>query len=138
MKNYLKRSDGFSLTEVIVAIFLLGIVILVIASLPQTINLISLSQTESEVREVAAKKLSDVRLTGYDNLPIGTTNFSDSRLNGLSGLSAVMEVVDCPLTICPEGNAVKLKQVTITIDWNENNAAKHFQLDTLVGQGGLK
>lgn len=136
MKTSIKTAAGFSLVEVIIAIFLIGAIVLVIANIPQAIRLITSSQSESKVREVAAKRLSDVRLTGYDNLPVGTTNFSDPRLNSLAAVSAVTTVVDCPLIICPGGELVK--QVTISIDWNENGTDKNFQVITLIGKGGLK
>jgi hypothetical protein len=132
------KSAGFSLAEVLVAIFLLGMMVLVIANIPQALSLVATSQAESKAREIAAKKLSDIRLTGYDNLPLGVTNFSDSRLNELNAATAVMTVIDCPLATCPEGDIVKLKQVTIAIDWSEDNEAKHFQVNTLIGKGGLR
>ena len=116
MKTALKQS-GFSLVEVIIAIFLAGAMVLVIANIPQAIRLITLSRSESIVREVAARKLEDMRLTGYDNLAAsGTSNFSDPRLSSLAAVSATSTVIDCPVSLCPGGEAVK--QVTISIDWN--------------------
>ena len=136
MRSPLKNSAGFSLAEVIIAITLLGIMVFVIANIPQAIRIISSSQVESKVREVVAKKMEDIRLTGYDNLPIGTTNFSDPRLSSLTAVSAVTTVVDCPAAVCAGGEPIK--QVTIEIAWNENNNDKNFQVVTLVGKGGLK
>lgn len=136
MKTSIKTAAGFSLVEVIIAIFLIGAIVLVIANIPQAIRLITSSQSESKVREVAAKKLEDTRLTGYDNLATGISNFSDPRLNSLAAVSAVTAVDVCPLTICPGGESVK--QVTISIDWSENGADKNFQVVTLIGKGGLK
>lgn len=137
MKTPLKESAGFSLIEVLIATFLIGAAVLVIANIPQTIRLISISGSESKVREVAAKKLEDIRLIGYDNLAAdGTTNFSDPRLNGLSGATATSTVIVCPVSLCSGGEAVK--QVTISISWNEGGDHKNFEVVTLVGKGGIR
>jgi prepilin-type N-terminal cleavage/methylation domain-containing protein len=132
----IKKQSGFSLVEVIIAIFLVGAIILVIANIPYAIRLITASQTESLVREAVAKKLEDLRLTGYDNLATGNTTFTDARLNKLSGILAATNVIDCPVMICPSGEAAK--QVTISVSWSENNSPKSFKIMTLISKGGLK
>lgn len=131
-----QKQFGFSLVEVIIAIFLAGIMVLVVANIPQAIRLISSSQSESKVREVAAKKLEDTRLTGFDNLAYGTTNFSDPRLNSLPAVTAFTTIAECPVSLCPSSEQVK--QVTISISWNENSIKKNFEIVTLVAKGGLK
>lgn len=131
------NNRGFSLVEVIIAIFLIGAMVVVIANIPQAVRLITLSKSESIVREVAAKKLEDMRLTGYENLPAdGVSNFSDPKLSSLAGVSATSDVVVCPAALCPGGEAVK--HITISISWNEGPDRKNFELETLIGQGGIK
>lgn len=132
----LNKQLGFSLVEVVIAIFLVGAIVLVVANIPHAIQLITASQSESLVREAAAKKLEDFRLTGYDNLATGNANFIDPRLSKLPAVSATTSVIDCPLLLCPSGEAVK--QVTISINWNENNSPKNFKIVTLISKGGLK
>lgn len=131
------NNRGFSLVEVIIAIFLIGAMVFVIANIPQAIRLVTLSQSESLVREIAAKKLEDMRLTGYENLAAdGVTNFSDPRLSDLTGVSATSNVVDCTVSGCAGG--VDVKEVTISIGWSENGTAREFEIVTLVGKGGLR
>lgn len=122
--------------ELLIVIFLSGIMVLVIANIPGAINLVTSGGDESKVREVAAKKLEDIRLTGYDNLANGTTSISDSRLKSLHNVLASTVVTDCPVTVCK--NSEQVKQVKITVSWSQNNEPKTYQIITLVGKGGLR
>lgn len=131
-----KGSAGFSLVEIIVGIFLVGLIVLVIGNLPNAIKLVSSSQSELILREVAAKKMEDIRLAGYDSLANGTTTIVDSRMNKLDGVSGHTVISDCPQNICTGGQ--QIKQVKITITWNEEGEPKTYQLVTLVGKDGLR
>ena len=132
-----ETQTGFSLVEIIIALFLVGMIVIVISNLPNAVNLVTSSQSDSIIREVAAKKMEDIRLAGYDNLPENsTTAINDTRLNKLPGVAAHTVISDCPVSVCP-GNE-EVKQVQITISWNENGEAKTYQLETLVGRGGVK
>lgn len=117
-------------------IFITGIIVYVIANIPQAIRLITGSQSETKVREVAAKKIEDIRLSGFDNLANGTTAISDPRLNSLQSVSASTVVADCSVAVCANGE--EAKQVTVTISWSEQNNPKIFQLVTLVAKDGLR
>jgi len=45
-------------------------------------------------------------------------------------------ISDCPQGVC-SGNEL-IKQVKITINWNENSEPKTYQLVTLVAKDGLR
>lgn len=135
-KTALTNSNGFSLIELIIVIFLAGAILLVIANIPQVIRLVTGTKYESIVREVTAKKIEDVRLTGYDNIANGTTSISDPRLNSLPNLAGTALIEDCPLSICTNGELAK--QVTITFTWSDNSEPKRFSVVTLVSKGGLR
>jgi len=138
MKKFLAfNSSGFSFVEVIIAIFLCMAMLFVIANIPQAIRLISLSQSESTVREVAARKLEDLRFAGYENIPAdGIKNFNDPKLLKLTSANATTNIIDCEISGCAGG--AKVKKVTISIDWRESGKSKNFQLVTFVGKGGIK
>lgn len=129
---------GFSLIEVLIAIFITGAIVLVVANIPQVIRLVTLSQSELKVREVAAKKIEDLRFTGYDNLGNGTTAVSDNKLNGLTNASGTVIISDCTSeqTLCSNGEFAK--KVAVTITWDENTEPKRFSITTIVAKGGLR
>lgn len=130
---------GFSLVEVIMGVFITGVMVIVIANIPQAMKLIRGSQSESKVREVVAKKIEDIRLSGYDNLGNnlpGGTPINDPKLNSLANVSGTVLIGDCPPEICTNGELVK--NVTIAVTWTENANPKRFSVSTLVAKGGLK
>jgi len=135
MRN-LNKQIGFSLVEVIIGLSLIGMIIVVISNLPNTINLVTNSQNETKVRVVVAKKLEDIRIAGYSSLENGTTPITDNRLNGLTGVLASQVIVDCPSELCVNGELVK--KVTMTVSWNESGSPKTFQIVTLISSGGLR
>lgn len=130
---------GFSLVEIIMGVFITGVMVIVIANIPQAMKLIRGSQSESKVREVVAKKIEDIRLSGYDNLgnnlPDGTP-INDPKLNSLANVAGTVLIGDCPAQVCANGELVK--NVTITVTWTENANPKRFSVSTLVAKGGLK
>ena len=131
-----QRQIGFSLIELVIAISIIGVIAVVIGNLPNAINLVTSSQSESKVREVAAKRIEDIRLAGYDSLANGTTAISDPRLNHLNNVSASTVITDCPAEVCT--NDELIKQVRLTVSWNEGGEPKTYQLVTLVAKEGLR
>lgn len=131
-----QREKGFSLIELVISIFIVGLVVVVIGNIPGAIGLIGSSQSESKVREVVAKRVEDIRLFGYDSLANGTTTINDPRLKELHNVSASTVVSDCPAVTC--GSTAEIKQVQITVSWTENNEPKTYQIVTLVAKDGLK
>jgi competence protein ComGC len=85
MKKFkLNNSErGISLVEIVMVIFIIGMVILLFGSLPNSISLIGTSTRESSAKEIALKKIESLRNLTYDNLAIGTSYITDSRLSSL-------------------------------------------------------
>ena len=132
-----RKQIGFSLVELVIAVSLVGVIVLIVGNIPNAIRLVTSSESESVVRQVAAKKIEDIRAAGYENLPEqGTTAISDSRLSQLKSPSAFMVVDDCPVNICSSDEAVR--QVTLTISWSEDGEPKTYQIVTLIGEDGLR
>lgn len=129
-------SKGFSLVEVLIALFITGSIVLVIANIPQVITLVKGSQSESKVREVVAKEIEDMRLSGYYSLSNGTKALNDAKLNSLTNVSGVVLIENCPVDLCTEGELAK--KVTITVTWKENTEPKRFSITTLIAKGGLR
>jgi prepilin-type N-terminal cleavage/methylation domain-containing protein len=127
---------GFSLIEILLVITVTGMLLLIIANITPAMSLITTSNHESTARQIAAKKIEQIRAQGYDNIANGITPISDPRLSSLTQGAAATTVVDCPSNICTISESVK--SVTIQVSWVENNKPAVFSLSTLISKGGLK
>lgn len=129
---------GFSFVEILLVIMVVGLIVSLISNLPNTVSLISVSRRDSIAKDIATKEIENIRLKGFDNLgSIGTSSFSDSRLNQLDSSSATLTIADCPGDICKNGET-DVKQITVTLTWREKNQTRSINLATLISKGGLK
>ena len=132
------KERGVSLIESLLVVVTVAAIVFLMANLPNAIGLISKSNHLSLAREIALKQLEDKRATSYLNLVNDTINItasSDSRMSALPNSSGTVKVEDCPASICTNGE--QLKQVTVTINWTDNNKAQTVSTKTLIGEGGL-
>lgn len=130
LKTKLNLKLGFSLLEVIVTLFIIGLVLVLYQASLGKVKLIQYAKNQEIALRVANNKIEELRAGGYSALP-ASGNFSDSQLNSLSNSSASMTITDY--------NA-DTKQVLITIQWKEptGSALKNISLATLITKtGGL-
>lgn len=134
----MKRSEGgFSLVELVLVASAVIFVGLLIMSLPSAISSIDRSRHASIAKEVANRRLEELRKVSYANLANGTNVFNDADLGSLNQSSAHYEIEDCPATICTDPGVYRIKQVKVRVLWNESGDNKKVELATLVGEGGL-
>lgn len=126
---------GFSLVEILLVIAGVGFLVILMAALPNSVNLITHSKYQSLAREIAAKQIEAVREQSYANLALGIENLTDQRINLLPSGSGVKEVEDCDPAICKDAELVK--KVTVTINWTQEGSNKQARLVTFVSDGGL-
>lgn len=126
---------GASLIESLLVVVMLGIIVVLMANLPNAFTLMSKSRHLSLAREIAAKQIEDKRGISYINLVNGTTNISDSSLSLLSNGSGTITVEDCNASICT--NSEHIKKITVTLNWKDNNKNQTVSLNTFIGEGGL-
>lgn len=125
-----KNKSGFSLLEVLVTLFFVGLILVLYQSALGKMRLIRYAQGQETALRVANNKIEELRAGGYAALP-ASGSFSDSQLNTLSGSSATMNITDY--------NA-STKKVVITIQWREppSTAERNISLTTLITKtGGL-
>lgn len=127
--------NGFSLVEILLVIAGIGFLIILMAALPNSVNLITHSKYQSLAREIAAKQIETVREQSYANLALGTEELSDQRINLLPAGSGVKAVEDCDPAICTQSELVK--KVTVSINWIQEGSTKQIKLVTFVSDGGL-
>lgn len=129
------NQKGFSLAELVIMILLLGVMVFLLANIPNALNLVSKSKHISLAREIASKQIEDKRSLSYGSLVNDSSPISDPRMSLLPLSSGTVDVDDCDAQICT--NDEHIKQVTVTINWKDNNKNQTVVLKTLIGEGGL-
>lgn len=141
IKNYkfkiINSKYGFALVEVLLVVLIVGFLALLISNLPSSLRLNSNSKYQSIAKQIASKQIETLRQQTFANLSLGTTPIVDTRLSTLPSGSGEVTIADCPASVCP--NNEQLKLVTIKIQWvEENSNPKSATLETLIGEGGLQ
>lgn len=133
---------GFSLIESLLIITFAGIIVILLANLPNAMNLVNKSNHLSLAREIASKQIEDKRSLSYINLVPDTINLISSnepRMGLLPSGSGTITVSNCDPVInsqyCPNNENIKI--VTVTVNWKDNNKNQTISLNTFIGEGGI-
>ncbi len=132
------NTRGVSLVESILVVVMLGIIILLMANLPNAMGLINKSKHLSLAREIASKQIEEKRETPYANLvsdPDNPSAILDSRFSLLPNGSGSVKIEDCSSQICT--NLEPVKQITVTVSWKEMSKDQIVTLKTFIAEGGL-
>lgn len=126
----MKRLSGFSLLEVVISLFVIGVVIIMGTTLLKATVLSRHTKFESNSLSIASNKLESLRALGYTSLPASAT-FTDSLMASLPNGSGSFAVTSYSSTT---------KKVVVTVFWKEAEAATtSVAVTTLVTSvGGLK
>lgn len=130
-----KLHRGFTLIEVVLAIFvILAIVtILLIASGSYTTS--RGSNLQGIAAKIASRQMENLRNTDFASLPstcispAGCT-FADTDLSRLTSGSAKQ-------TIDPYQSSADMKLITIQVNWTVSGAAKQSKIETLIYKNGI-
>lgn len=131
----MRKNSGISLVEVLLVITAVGVLVLIIGGIPNSIGLIGKAGRQSIAREIASKQIEDKRVISYANLANGTVAVVDLRLSSLLFGSGQVLVSDCDSTVCNNGEVAKKLEVIIT--WKELVGTETLKLNTLISEGGL-
>ena len=131
----MKDERGISLIESLLVIVVVGVIVALMANLPNALNLVTKSKHLSQAREIAAKQIEDKRNINYVNLVNDESAVVDSRMNLLPSSSGTVLVEDCNPQICT--NSEHVKQITVTVNWKDNNKTQTVTLKTFMGEGGI-
>lgn len=134
----LVNSKGVSIIEILVVITLVGFLVMLISTLPNSIGLIGNSRYLSTAREIAVKTLEDKRALSYINLAntsVAGEDITDSRLKLLPAGSGKVTIKDCDPLICTKGE--NTKSVTVKLSWKSSNKDQSLTMNTLISEGGL-
>jgi|SRR3989344_1627067 len=131
----MRRQRGFSLVELLLVVTTVGFLVILLASVPNALNLFSKSKNISLAREIATKQLEDQRSLNYLNLANGQTDITDSRISLLPSGSGTILVEDCSSAICTNGE--NTKHITVTVNWKNGSKNQNIVLKTLISEGGI-
>jgi prepilin-type N-terminal cleavage/methylation domain-containing protein len=124
------KSRGFTLIEVSISIFIIGIMLLIAQAVIQSSTLVRASKNQGIALSIARNEIEILRAGGYEALPV-SGSFLNDLLNTLPSATAERTVT--------EYNE-KTKQVTVGVVWREPNSSTSsvVSLSTLITQvGGL-
>ena len=122
---------GFSLIEVTISIFILGVMLILLQGVARSSVLVRVSKSQGIALSIARNKLEATRSAGYANIPL-TTTFSDSLMSTLP--------TGATTTVATSTFSAKTEQITIGVVWRDPTAAASttVSLSTLITQtGGL-
>ncbi|MBI2021691.1 type II secretion system protein [Candidatus Daviesbacteria bacterium] len=133
------NQKGFSLVEILIVTLIAGAAIVVLSNLPSAFNWIGNSRKESVAKDIAVKKIEDLRRQTYTNLANTSDpppQINDLRISSLPQGQAVYIITDCPVDVCSLSEAAK--KVTAKVTWQEKSETKKVEITTLIADGGLK
>ena len=125
---HIKPERGFTLIEILVTVFILGVMVALFTAALEVASATRVARHEDLALKIANLEMETLRGLGYDALPASGA-FSDSLLSALPSSSASTSITDF--------NA-KTKKVIVGVGWREESGNRVISLTTLVTQiGGL-
>lgn len=144
----MKNEKGISLVESLLVIVIAGVLVSLLANLPNAMGLINKSRNLSLAREIAVKQIEDKRTISYINLGLGSSPIDDPRISMLPQGSGTVEVgvenketpdpddwIPCDISICTNGEFIK--QISVTVSWVDNNKPQSITIKTMIAEGGI-
>lgn len=129
------NEKGVSLIESLLVVVVIGSIVFLMANIPNALTLINKSKHVSLAREIAVKQIEDKRTINYTNLVNNSSPIADNRLSLLPQGFGTVEVTDCDPTVCT--NDEHIKQISVTINWQDNNKLQAISIQTMIGEGGI-
>ena len=130
MKHTAHATRGFTLIEITISIFIIGVMIVASASLLHGVPANRLTLDQGIALSIARNEIEALRAGGYAALP-ASGSFTDTALASLISGTGTITVATYD---------AKTKRVDVTVSWQEKDASAHnIALTTLITQvGGLR
>ncbi len=125
-----EKNSGFSLIEVIIALFVISAALLLYAGSYATVRLTRATRDETQAYRIAARQLELLRSTAFSALPASGQIF-DTNLAALPSGSGSYTVADYPDT------SSRLKVASSTVSWTRDGTGRSVNLQTLIGETGF-
>ncbi|HJX04050.1 MAG TPA: type IV pilus modification protein PilV [Dehalococcoidia bacterium] len=115
---FLKKNAGFTLIEVMIALVILAVGLLALATM-QIVSVRSnaFSTEMTYATMLAQSRLEQIRNTSYDNVTPGTVNENVSASASTKGMAYIVQRI-----VADNTPAADMKTVTLTINWTGSPA----------------
>lgn len=127
-----KRQQGFTITEMVVALALFGLTVVMVMGTMSTIQQAQRSEAYLDLANTAAREIiEDARNGGYDTLVAGQaydrTSLVTEDLPGRGASLAVTASSDLP----------DIKKVDVDVSYNVGALTRHVYMTALIGKEGI-
>jgi prepilin-type N-terminal cleavage/methylation domain-containing protein len=125
----MRKEQGFTVIEVVVSLFIFGMMLLVYVASANTVTLNRSSKNKQVAYRVAASAIEELRATPYAALPTSHA-ITDPLLSTIPSGAGTVNISTY--------NA-KTKQVVSTVTWRDpgSSQTRSFSLTTLITEGGI-
>jgi type IV pilus assembly protein PilV len=123
-----RKTEGLTLIEVIIAIFVLSMGFLSVVQLyPLGIKTSRISYHQTIASSLGQEKIEEMLSKSYDEV----TDVAREKLNNLYEWQADVSFVDPEANLAEIQTDKGIKKIKVTIYWNEGQAQKEFNINTL-------
>lgn len=141
--NWRWKRRGFSLIEVLLAVFLIVALTTILFSASGTLFTTRRSRLQSQAAKIASKDIEDLRNKPFASLPATTAGACEIQANMSADVWSDLQTKlksGClvrAINQYPTGNTT-MKSVTVTVKWNNDSGVQQtLNIDTLIYQTGL-
>lgn len=125
-----KTEQGFTIVELLVTIAVVGILVPTLVGFMNTLNRFNdRARDLTLVNSLAENKVESLRSAGYTAIPTGTTTFTNELPATLGSPRSATYVVTTPSS--------GLKQIDLTVSYNDHGATQNVKYRTYVGELGV-
>jgi prepilin-type N-terminal cleavage/methylation domain-containing protein len=143
--SVLRRQSGFTLAEVVVAMFLAGVMITSLyAGICTGFSIVRTARENQRATQILAERMEIIRLVKWDNVAHPfipgsfTAPFDVNATNSLSGgfeYTGTVTITNAPV---PESYSNNLRMIQIDLTWTSGNASHTRQMTTFASKFGLQ
>ena len=121
---------GFTIVELLITIILLALAVPVLGSLVSMLSGVNdRARDLALIHALAENKIESLRSAGFGNLALGTTSFTSELPSSIATPRSAQYVVTSVST--------PLKQVQITISYNDHGQTRTLNYRTYIGELGV-
>lgn len=126
----MKKQDGFTIIELLVAIAVVGILVPTLVGFVNTLNRFNdRARDFTLVNSLAENKIESLRSVGYNSINTGTVSFTNEMPATLGSPRSASYTVTIPNT--------GIKQIDMTISYNDHGTTQSVVYKTYIGELGV-